>query len=216
MCNFTLHDIYALYRVSDCCTMGCACGKKKKTDVLSPDMQNAKNIIQTITYSQVDLITPADWGPLFWRVLHILAERVGGTAVPAGILMQHAWGIEFLITNLQYMLPCKECQQHFKEHLVDTPIVNWKSLSGADLRKTARTWLWNLHNAVRASQGKPVMIATADDCIPLYGGKTIEKWEIEVLYAYGKFGVRAGYTTMDAWNRWTTQLTRLRGILGML
>jgi hypothetical protein len=194
--------------------MGCGCGKKKQAPVLSPDAQNARNLINTVAHSGKDMISPSDWGPLFWKILHTIAEKIGGPYVPAGILGQHAWCIEFIINQLQYTLPCKECQTHYKNYLIENPITGLNKLSGSELRLKVRTWLWELHNVIRIRQGKMILVSTVDECTSLYSSG-IEKWEYDLLYEYGKYGVKVGYITMDNWSRWIMQLTRVKNMLSL-
>jgi hypothetical protein len=105
------------------------------------------------------------WGPLLWRVLHGLAERIG-TCVPLFVKDERiAW--YQLLTITGEILPCENFRTHYKSWIKLKPILAINTLTGTALREFIRTWLWSLHDNVCRDLGKP----------------SIEYSELGILYA---------------------------------
>ena len=57
-----------------------------------------------------------------------------------------------LLSAIEELLPCSECQWHFRQHRITHPLTVPFS------RETASIWLWKCHNAVNQRQGKPQIL----------------------------------------------------------
>ena len=94
------------------------------------------------------MVSPAEWGPNAWELLHGIAERIGNQTNKFLILDEQN---ELKLTLRQFgaLLPCQKCQGHYREWVrrssPDT------SLYGEYLKEEVRTWLFNLHEAVNRS-----------------------------------------------------------------
>lgn len=84
------------------------------------------------------------FGPDIWNTIHHIAWSL--PEHPAEY--QQDSFLNYLRSYTQ-LLPCTECQSHFREMLYTTPLV--KPFTGTD----ALTWTWKAHNMVNTRTGKP-------------------------------------------------------------
>ena len=111
-------------------------------------------------------IAPAVWGPYMWKLLYTLADHIGKDPENSE---KEAELITFIVGNLGTILPCVECQTHFKQYYVKHPIdTQWLSLNGEQLRYTVMKWLWELQNYIRTVKHQPIMVQTVEIAINLY------------------------------------------------
>ena len=90
-------------------------------------------------------ITPAEWGPAFWKTLHLAA--LGFPRKPT--TAQRDAATQFY-TSLKTMLPCVQCAKHFSQLIEDYPPV---TASRDDLVE----WTVNCHNRVNGRLEKPTV-----------------------------------------------------------
>lgn len=182
--------------------MGCGCGKKKNPyNPLLPDTP------KTTT-------NPAEWGPPLWTILHCFAEKIGSSGSQV-LDTDHARIMEFLITLLPIVLPCQTCQEHAREYIRTTPPKGWPSLQGEPLRSAVRTWLFTFHNHVRAQNGQPITINTAEECAQHYSNCEIIPCYFNDITADITLAVRHGWVRIDSWKRWVIQYNKLKLLLGI-
>ena len=86
------------------------------------------------------------WGPYFWFTLHTVT--LGYPTYPNYVNKRNYH--DFFV-SLQNVLPCKKCQEHYKEHLKQNPIT-----AHLDNKESLVKWCFNLHNKVNLSLNKPV------------------------------------------------------------
>lgn len=86
------------------------------------------------------------WGPYFWFTLHTITL---GYPNNPNYINKRNYNDFFL--SLQNVLPCKTCQEHYKQHLFDNPIS-----SHLDNKDSLVKWCFDLHNKVNISLNKPV------------------------------------------------------------
>ena len=87
------------------------------------------------------------WGPALWILLHSLAEKSGKSATRNGQNDEkYAW--RNLITNLQYVIPCNECKDHFIQYKAENPFPDPFAVPYTELNQKIRTWFFNLHTHV--------------------------------------------------------------------
>lgn len=149
----------------------------------------------------------ADWGPLFWRALHGLAEYSGRQK---DVLLQ---GIELrswlqILTELQDTLPCEECRGHYKAYLTANPVIILKTMAYKDLRPWVRKWLFDLHNDVNRRLGKALFVFDTleteykDVCI-----STVLAQLTPVMMR----AIKLRGAPIKAWKTWTFALKQLLG-----
>lgn len=92
-------------------------------------------------------IDPEIWGPSGWKLLHGLSFM--------NVPVTKTWYL-----NLQYILPCKKCQQNFKTHI--------EALGS--MHKNVRRWVYKLHERVNRMKEKDMTQ------MPTYG-ETVAYWK---------------------------------------
>lgn len=91
-------------------------------------------------------IDPKLWGEPFWKILHIITISYPNN--PTEDDKQH---IKIFFENLQHILPCENCRNHYKNNLKKYPLTN-DILSS---RYKLIEWLVVIHNEVNRRTGKP-------------------------------------------------------------
>lgn len=182
--------------------MGCGCGKKNNGATIHFMGQNGSQNAD-----------PVEWGPVVWKYLHCLAEKVGtsGNNMVDTDLATH---IETLINTLHLILPCTECQMHAAAYISVNPLQSLKGLSGVILRDTVRNWLFSFHNTVRARNGQEIIIKTVDECAAQYVGCFVPKCEYSLFVQSVAFAVRQGWVRIDNWRKWYSYSERIRILAG--
>lgn len=84
------------------------------------------------------------WGPCAWKFLHTITF-----AYPESPSLEEKRNHKLFFEQLQNILPCKICRQHFRENLKKYPIEY-----GLESRKDLIKWLVDFHNEVNKSLGK--------------------------------------------------------------
>ena len=179
--------------------MGCGCGKKP--GVAAPVLQSDQ------------LLSPTEWGPILWKYLHCIAERIGGTGNTI-IDTDQANYTETLLTMLPQIIPCTECQAHAVTYLAANPLPTLKGLYGNQLRQVVRQWVFTFHNTVRIIKGQSIMISTVEECQEAYANVTVPKCEYTAFIQSVAAAVRQGWVRIEHWRKWYSNSERIRIITG--
>lgn len=91
------------------------------------------------------------WGPPLWRMLHGIAEALGGQPV-AMLATDEAHEIVFLLRDVEKIMPCQLCRNHYHQWRKDHPLEELDKLRGYMLKTGVREWLYNLHEDVNRSR----------------------------------------------------------------
>lgn len=95
------------------------------------------------------MVSPQEWGPNAWNLLHGIAERIGNHTNKYQIADEKN-ELKFTLRHFGALLPCTKCQAHYKEYIRKSfPDTN---LYGVYLQDAIREWLFHLHNNVNASR----------------------------------------------------------------
>lgn len=86
------------------------------------------------------------WGPYFWFTLHTIT-----LAFPDNPSYQEKRHFNDFFLSLQNVLPCKLCQEHYRQHLQEFPVA-----SHLDNKEALVKWCFILHNKVNTSLKKPI------------------------------------------------------------
>ena len=89
--------------------------------------------------------SPSIWGPKLWAVLHAVGSRCGRS--PARIRLDELRELQWMVANLETIVPCQECRNHIQEYRRHVP------LPDQDLGHY-NFWFWNFHEAVNQRLGK--------------------------------------------------------------
>lgn len=181
--------------------MPCGCGKKNTGTVYF--MGRETN----------DTPQPEEWGPILWKYLHCLAEKIGISGNPV-IDADQANYIETIISTLHLILPCPECQTHAASYISNNPLPSLKGLTGETLRSTVRDWLFNFHNHVRFSKGQEIIVKIVQECAIQYASCFVPKCEYNLFIQNVAYAVRQGWVRIDNWKKWYSNSERLRIIIG--
>lgn len=85
------------------------------------------------------------WGPHAWMFLHSIT-----LVYPHQPTTDEQQKYYNFFENLQYILPCEICKSHYKQHLIDYPLMNNLNSKDSLIR-----WLINVHNKINLMNGKP-------------------------------------------------------------
>jgi hypothetical protein len=179
------------------------CGCQKKSAV------NAASILKESS----DLLSPSEWGPILWKYLHALAERMGvsGNTI---IDTDQANYMETLLHLLPLIIPCQECQSHTAAYYQVNPLPSLKGLYKDALQSTVRLWIFQFHNAVREQNKQEIIIQTVEECAALYANIVVPKCEYSMFIQSVAAAVRQGWVRIDNWKKWYSNSERMRIISG--
>jgi hypothetical protein len=184
--------------------MPCGCGRKNTSGSVSSYFMDRET-------NQV--IDPPEWGPILWKYLHCLAEKIG-TSGNTIVDTDQANFMETLITMLPLIIPCTECQAHASSYLSSNPLPSLKGLYNGALQYTVRNWLFLFHNSVRQHLQQPILIHTVEECSALYAGCVVAKCEYTSFTQRVAAAVRQGWVRMDHWRKWYSNSERMRILSG--
>lgn len=159
-------------------------------------------------HEKIGLLVPGVWGPVYWKWLHILAERVGRSS-SASLNNEVAYVIKYVVRNI--CLPCKGCQAHAKEYLHTHPF----NPTGTSLTEYVRTYLFTFHNAVRTRLEQPILIQSVEECQAYYESMTLQTSDLENLHLYWKYGLHRSMFSPDKYRLWKYQVDRLHLLIGL-
>jgi hypothetical protein len=181
--------------------MGCGCGKRNGVAAPAPVLQGDQ------------LLEPTEWGPILWKYIHCIAERIGESGNKM-IDTDQANYTETLLSMLPLIIPCTECQGHAAAYMNANPLPTLKGLYGSALQATVREWIFTFHNAVRKMKEQPIIISTAEECRVTYAGKFVQKCEYTAFIQSVAAAVRQGWVRMEHWRKWYSNSERIRIITG--
>ena len=125
--------------------MPCGCGKKNT------------GTVHFMGKVSTEVPDPIEWGPIIWKYLHCIIEKIGFSGNPL-VDNDQAGYMEILIGTLHQIIPCTECQAHASAYILGNPLPTLRGLKGNELRDILRNWLFNFHNHVRNSKGQPIPV----------------------------------------------------------
>jgi hypothetical protein len=159
----------------------------------------------------------ADWGPLFWRLLHGLAEHAGTLRVGVSKTMEVIQGDEvrtwILVLNmLQQTLPCDVCNAHYGRWLADHNPSVLSGLPYPEFGPWIRNYLWSLHNEINEGNDKPTFPFEALGST--YKGTEVTKaWkQLEPVIMKA---IKMNGLTLFSWKKWLGHVRMLQGIYGV-
>jgi hypothetical protein len=114
------------------------------------------------------------WGPVFWRILHTLAEKTGRKQQIKAMRYDEAeknlWICIF--DSLRTSLPCPKCREHYRNYCTTNPYINifikekqrnkiieW---TNDEKRQKLREWLYNLHEGVNIKKFREAHVDDKD------------------------------------------------------
>jgi len=177
--------------------MGCGCGKKKGPTIHFMGQGNGQEA------------DAEEWGPIMWRYMHCLIQRIGHSGNPIMDTDQANY-LEFMLQNFGAVVPCQECQAHAVQYTHQNHPPQLKGLYGENLRRTAQQWLCHFHNAVRERKGQPIQIHNIEQLEAEYNDCFVAQCEFTLLTQSVAFAVRHGWVRVDLWRKWFNYSERMR------
>ena len=153
----------------------------------------------------------ADWGPLFWRILHGLAEKSGQQTT----VVQQDEEIRIWIQLLQQLaltLPCDVCRAHYTEKISAAPPLALAKMVYSETGLYLRRWLWSVHNEVNEGNHRDVF--PFEKLADTYKSVNItETWR--ALEPIMKRAITLNGITLVPWRKWLGFVRMLQGIYGI-
>ena len=152
----------------------------------------------------------AEWGPLFWKILHGLAARAGRSTDT--ILRGDEIRIWIqVLTQILYCLPCDVCRDHYGRWLSARPVQVLNDLPYAQTAEWIQRYLFDLHNEINEGNDKPVFAFS--DLASAYKGVNITgSWR--ALEPVMKKAITLNGISLLPWKKWLGYVRMLQGIYG--
>ena len=148
----------------------------------------------------------AEWGPVFWRLLHGLGERAGTVGMQK-LRADEIRSWKTILTSLDRALPCEHCRQHLKSYISSHPIVVPENYE--QFRPFIRRWLYDLHEDVNRRLGKSSMPFESVDLV--YRGVNL-RGTYDVLNILVARSIQGTAIPLLSWKNWTVQVKMLFGM----
>jgi hypothetical protein len=153
----------------------------------------------------------ADWGPLFWKLLHGLAELAGKQTDPILRGDEVRLWIQ-LIEKIQATLPCDVCRDHYGRWIATKPPSVLSSLSYTEVGIWIRQYWFLLHNEINEGNDKKVI--EFSEVGLLYKGVNITaSWR--ALEPVMKRAIQLSGISLLPWKNWLAIVRKLQGIYGI-
>lgn len=164
-----------------------------------------KCVLDQPAYPQND-----EWGPLLWKILHVIAEKSGKQS---NIYMREdekrAWPL--FIKYFGPMIPCPFCRDHYNE---------WAGTHPFNLPNDYALWqdyikryFYDLHEMVNARLEKPSF--SYDQLTATYGSEKSIKDTLRALDLLQQRAIKMGGINLFSWDNWLKPMKMLRGIYGV-
>jgi hypothetical protein len=167
--------------------------------------------VSRLDWEPMSVLARESWGPLFWTILHTLAECSGQqTNTVLDIDERTAWSV--LLKAQMFVMPCALCRKHFQEWLTAHRVARMDTLNGNERMMWLRKWLWGCHARVNELNGKE---SPAFESLPqLFPRVSLEPAMIQVSEMFKK-ALEQQQLKPDDIHRWRQQISRLRVLYGI-
>jgi len=147
-----------------------------------------------------------EWGPIFWKMMHALAERVGTTPLP-GLQGDELRSWKIILATLPKVIACQDCKIHLTAYITNNPVNIPDKYS--ELREYIRTYLYSLHEDVNRRLQKPSF--NKNDLTKIYKGENL-KQIFDVVNVIVRRSILATAIPILSWTNWSSQIRTLIGI----
>ena len=152
--------------------------------------------------AQIDVPENVEWGPVFWKLLHGMAERSGKNNRPEDQEDEKKLWIN-LLNDLEKVIICVDCREHFQSYKTSNPVELPEKYK--DFHQYIKRWIYNLHEEVNARLGKPS-----------FAYENIQKTEdlrrtLKVLSVVIQKGMHSSAVTILSWQKWVKHVRFLLG-----
>lgn len=150
----------------------------------------------------------AAWGPLFWKLLHGLAEHTGKQRDPMTQTDERRTWMT-LLKSLQETLPCDVCRNHYAGWLKENPTDDILTIPYVQVNPWIRDWLWRLHN--RVNDGNDKVMISFDQVSALHRGVDITKTWKQMEPVMRRAIVLSGISLIP-WKKFLGEVRKLQGL----
>jgi hypothetical protein len=91
------------------------------------------------------MVSPQEWGPNAWDLLHGIAERVGNHTNKT-LIQDEQNELKLSLRHFWALLPCTKCQGHYRDYINKS--LPKTTLYGSYLQDSLREWIYKLHEDV--------------------------------------------------------------------
>ncbi len=152
----------------------------------------------------------AEWGPLFWKVLHGLAE-LSGRSTDAILQGDEVRTWIQVLTQMKHCLPCDVCREHYGRWLTAHPVDGLLKMPYKDTRLWIQQYLFDLHNEINEGNDKPTFAFS--DLAATYKEINISAlWR--ALEPVMKKAITLNGISLLPWKKWLGYVRTLQGIYG--
>jgi len=95
------------------------------------------------------MVSPEEWGPGAWDLLHGIAEHLGNHT-NRSLIQDEQNELRLCLRHFWSLLPCLKCQNHYKEWVLKNPPDSL--ISNMDIKDSIREWVYKLHENVNKSR----------------------------------------------------------------
>jgi hypothetical protein len=98
------------------------------------------------------MVSPNEWGPAAWDLLHGISEKIGNHS-NITLIRDERNELKLALRHFWALLPCLKCQKHYKEWIKSHNPDTWiQGPFGVDLQDSMREWVYTLHENVNHSR----------------------------------------------------------------
>jgi len=142
------------------------------------------------------MVSPSDWGPMAWTLLHGIAERVGQQRI-ASIGRDEQNELRLTLRTFGALLPCQKCQVHYSEWIKHNPPDLILKKPYYELQDLTRDWIFRLHENV--NMGRDITSGvTVDMLLTRYSGVNLRAAAAHLKTYYAK-GIELRVLKPDDW-----------------
>lgn len=142
------------------------------------------------------MVSPAEWGPKAWDLLHGIAEKIGNQQHEA-MIRDEKNELLFTLKYFGSLLPCKKCQEHYRQWLLKAPPD--KLFQSGFLDDNLRKWVYHLHISVNENRGIETTF-TESNLQSTYSNIQLRE-SAQHLKQYHNQGLQLGIFKADEWKR---------------
>lgn len=142
------------------------------------------------------MVSPLEWGPNAWELLHGIAEKVGRQQ-HTSMIRDEQNELSFVLKSFGSLLPCKTCQEHYREWLTKHPPDKF-IFKPYELQEECRKWVYTLHCAVNERKGTNEF--KEEDLQDTYSYVDLRKCA-NTLKTFYQRGLQTGVLKSEEWKR---------------
>jgi hypothetical protein len=98
------------------------------------------------------MVSPEEWGPNAWELLHGISEKIGNQSTSI-MINDERNELKLTLRHFWALLPCQKCQKHYKEWIQKSSPDSLINGAYLDIQDSIRKWVFALHENVNTSRG---------------------------------------------------------------